>query len=66
MKKRLIIAAAVAVLLLAVAFVLYGPSRAPAGQPPLTRLSPADFHEFEAAFDADVAAPRLVLLLSPT
>jgi hypothetical protein len=65
-KKRVVVAAALAlVLLLAVAYV-WGPSSTPPGQEPLVALSSTNFSEFEHAFDADLGAPRLVLLLSPT
>ena len=60
-------AAVVLVLLLLLrARTLLGPSAVPAGQRPLSRLSPASRGDFSAAFDAASAAPRLVLLLSPT
>jgi hypothetical protein len=56
----------VLLLLVLLARPLWGPSSAPAGQRPLARLAPASFGDFSAAFDAGAAAPRLVLLLSPT
>jgi hypothetical protein len=56
----------VVVLLLLGSRIFLGPSSVPAGQRPLLRLSGATFGDFGAAFDADPAAPRLVLLLSPT
>lgn len=66
MKKKIIVLAMVAVVLvLAVAYV-WGPSSAPQGQEPLVALSEANFIDFEKAFDADPDSPRLVLLLSPT
>ena len=65
-KKRIIGLVLAAVLaLLAIAY-LWGPATVPAGQQPLVTLSSANFAEFEKAFDADAAAPRLLLLLSPT
>ena len=69
MRTRIAVAGAVValvILLLLVARPLLGPGSAPAGQPPLTRLSPASAGDFTAAFDARTAVPRLVLLLSPT
>ena len=66
MKKKNIIVAVVAALLLLVTAYFWGPSSVPLGQPPLLTLTSANFHEFEAAFDGDAGAPRLVLLLSPT
>lgn len=66
MKKNLIVFGVVAVAVLFVAVYLWGPGTMPPGQPPLVTLSTANIGQFETVFDADVAAPRLVLLLSPT
>lgn len=66
MKKRAVPLAATAILVLLAAVYLWGPSSVPPGQEPLVTLSSANFSEFENAFDRDVDAPRLVLLLSPT
>ena len=65
MKKRIIVVST-AVILLLVAAYFWGPSSVPAGQPQLLSLTPGNFHEFQAAFDSDTSAARLVLLLSPT
>jgi hypothetical protein len=64
-KSAIVVAALALVLLLAVAYV-WGPSSTPPGQETLVALSSTNFSEFENAFDADLDAPRLVLLLSPT
>jgi hypothetical protein len=64
-KKRAIILAAVAVLLLLVVAYLWAPSSVPPGQEPLLTLSSGNFSEFENTFDASADVPRLVLLLSP-
>ena len=66
MKRKAIIAGVVAALLLVGGVYLRGPSSVPPGQPALLTLSPANFTEFEAAFDAEASVPRVVLLLSPT
>jgi hypothetical protein len=66
MKRKTIILGMTAILLLLVAAYFWGPSSVPPGQPPLLTLTPENFGEFQAAFDADISAPRLVLLLSPT
>lgn len=66
MKRRAIIVAVVAVALLLAGAYFWGPSLAPAGQDPLTVLSPENLGEFKAAFDANSDASRMVLLLSPT
>jgi hypothetical protein len=66
MKRRtILIAVAAVVLLLGIAY-LWGPSSVPAGQEPLVTLSNANLTEFAASFDADSNAARMVLLLSPT
>jgi hypothetical protein len=65
-RKRAIVLAVVAVLVLLAAVYLWGPASAPSGQEPLFVLSGANFHEFENAFDAQTDGARLVLLLSPT
>jgi hypothetical protein len=53
-------------LLLSAGVYLWGPSKAPLAQQPLSILTAASFSEFEAAFDSAPDGPRLVLLLSPT
>lgn len=66
MKKRVLVVAGIAVLVLLAVAYLWGPSSVPPGQEPLTVLSNADLREFAAAFDRDPDVPRIVLLLSPT
>ena len=65
-KKRTLILAGFAALVFLGGLYLWGPSKTPATQKPLTTLSDASFREFEAAFDEGADAPRLVLLLFPT
>ena len=65
MKKRAVVLALAAVLVLLVAY-LWAPPVAPPGQEPLVTLSNANFDGFQNAFDGDFDVPRLVLLLSPT
>jgi len=65
-KKTLIIVAIAVVVLLLAAVYLWAPGAAPPGQPPVVTLSEANISEFAKAFDAEVDAPRLVFLLSPT
>jgi hypothetical protein len=67
MKRRRILA--VALLASGLAFLagwLWFPSRVPEGQQPLITLTNENASEFAAAFDQTPAAPRLVLLVSPT
>jgi len=66
MKRRAILIAVAAVVLLFVIAYLWGPSSVPAGQEHLVTLASANLSEFSAAFDADTNVPRMVLLLSPT
>ena len=66
MKRRVIVVAAVAILLGLAAAYLWGPPSVPAGQEPLTVLTNAGLDQFASAFDRDAEVPRLVLLLSPT
>lgn len=66
MKKRVILGAAIAIVLALAAVYLWGPPSVPAGQEPLTVLSNAGLGAFASAFDRDAEVPRLVLLLSPT
>lgn len=66
MKTKAWIVGAVSLLLVLAGVYLWGPSVAPPAQKPLTALSSANFGEFESAFDAASAGPRLLLLVSPT
>ena len=66
MKKKSIVLAVIAVVLLLAVAYLWGPSSVPSGQEPLVALSNANFSDFENVFDGDLDTPRLVLLLSPT
>lgn len=56
----------VAVVLLAIAFYLWGSSQTPSGQPPLVSINQANVADFQQSFNADAADLRFVLLLSPT
>ena len=66
MKKKSIVLAVIAVVLLLAVVYLWVPSSVPPGQEPLVALSNANFGDFENVFDGDLDTPRLVLLLSPT
>jgi hypothetical protein len=66
MKKRAILLAIAAVLVVLGIAYLWGPGSAPPGQPPVLALSGTNFGEFEKAFDGESDVPRMVLLLSPT
>ena len=62
--KRILVAVISAVLLLLAGVYLWGPSKTPAGQPPLATLS--GLGEFQSLFDSAADQPRVILLLSPT
>jgi hypothetical protein len=61
-----LIAAMLAILLSLLGVYLWGPSKTPAGQPPLSTLSESSFIKFQNAFDSAADEPRIILLLSPT
>jgi len=66
-KRRVAIAAFVlALAALGVAGYYWGPAAVPQGQEPLLALTPANFEEFRAEFNATADKPRIVALLSPT
>ena len=58
-------AVVVAVVLLA-AWMAWGPSHPPVGQPPLVSLDAANFSLLRKAFNDDADKVRVVALLSPT
>jgi hypothetical protein len=67
MTKRLsIIAVLIFVALMTLGWHFYGGAAVPAGQPPLVSLTPANFDQLRAAFNAASGEVRIVLLLSPT
>jgi hypothetical protein len=63
-KRILIVILCILLVLSGVYF--WGPSRTPAGQPPLSTLSEATFTNFQMAFDSAADESRILLLLSPT
>jgi hypothetical protein len=66
MKKRLIVVAAIALVLAALATYLLVPGSVPRDQRPLVKLTATNLAQFQTAFDAADSMPRVVLLLSPT
>ena len=50
-KKKVIVLALIAIVLLLAAIYLWGPSSVPRGQEPLVTLSNINFSDFENAFD---------------
>ena len=55
-----------AIVVLAVAFYLWGSGHTPPGQPALVSLNDASVLDFQESFNAANADTRIVLLLSPT
>ncbi|HEV3220909.1 MAG TPA: hypothetical protein VGZ48_14155 [Candidatus Acidoferrales bacterium] len=66
MKKKIAIIAGAMLVLVLAGYYLWGPAKTPPGQHLLTKLSAANFADFEAAFDSAADGPRLVILVSPT
>ena len=64
--KRKYIFGALAILLLAALFYLYGGSQAPSGQPPLRSLTAQNAVDVKNEFNAAISEVRVLLLLSPT
>lgn len=64
--KRFLGVTIIAVVLLLAGVYFWGPSKTPAGQPPLAILSPSTISQFQNAFDSAADGPRILLLLSPT
>lgn len=66
MTRKQILGLIFAIVLLAVAFYLWGSSRTPPGQPALVSLKQSNAADFQEAFNAAASDTRIVLLLSPT
>lgn len=67
MKKTFsILGGVVGVAVLLAAWIAWGPSHAPTGQPPLVSLDAANFSQLQKAFNDDADKIRVVALLSPT
>ncbi len=66
MKTRYVVLVVALLALVALAWYGWGPSRTPAGQPPLASLHKDDVASFREAFNGAADEVRVVLLLSPT
>jgi len=66
MKRKYILGALPAVLLVAVPLYFSGGHQAPEGQPPLQNLTPQNLAEIKNEFNAAKSKARLLLLMSPT
>lgn len=65
-RSRGILGLVILAIVAALAVYLYAGHTPPAGQPPLTRLTAANFDQFRDAFNASKDSVRIVALLSPT
>lgn len=65
-RKRLVIVAAIAVVLASLAAWRFAPSDVPTGQPPLATLDAASLEGLRADFNRHADHVRVVVLLSPT
>ena len=65
-RSRKLILLVIAAAFGAVFYYLYAGTTVPAGQPPLVRLTPANFDELRTAFNDGRNSVRVVTLLSPT
>ncbi|HZQ53240.1 MAG TPA: hypothetical protein VFB14_13640 [Bryobacteraceae bacterium] len=66
MKRKFILSATIAVVLIAAAIYFYGGSQAPSDQAPLERLTAQNVTDLRNAFNAAKDDVRVLLLLSPT
>ncbi|HUS06658.1 MAG TPA: hypothetical protein VMZ52_10195 [Bryobacteraceae bacterium] len=66
MRRRVIAAIVVVLIVCLVLFALSRGHAAPDGQPPLAELAASTFPELENAFNAAAHETRVLLLLSPT
>ena len=66
MKRKYILSALAAVVLVAAFLSLYGGGQAPAGQAPLKRIDAQSITEIRDEFNAAKSDARVLLLLSPT
>ncbi len=66
MSRKKMIILALAVLVGAFLFYLYGGSAPPQGQPPLMRLNAANVASLKDAFNASANSVRVLVLVSPT
>jgi hypothetical protein len=65
-RSRLLAAVAVALVLAALLYYLYGGGTAPRGQIPLVSLNPSNFDRLRREFNEARGAVRVITLLSPT
>lgn len=65
-RRTLGILALVLVLVLGIAWFLFGPGETPAGQPPLVTLDSASLEALRADFNRGSNQTRMIVLLSPT
>lgn len=66
LNRKRILWPVIVMIVLAIAFYLWGSSSTPAGQPALTLVNSATVQDFQRSFDAASSLTRVVLLVSPT
>ena len=66
MNRKRILWIAAALVILGVAYYLYGGSSTPAGQPPLVSLNSSNISTLKDAFNSSASSVRLLVMLSPT
>jgi hypothetical protein len=65
-RRKYILAAVGALVVIGALLYFYGGSQTPSGQPPLARLTTENVSQVERAFNAAKTDVRLLVLLSPT
>ncbi len=66
MSQKRILLILMLLLVLGVAYYLYGGHSTPKGQPPLMAFSPGDLTPLKSAFNNSPSSIRVVVMLSPT
>jgi hypothetical protein len=65
-RRKYVLAATVAILIIGALVYFYGGGQTPSGQPPLARLTPGNISQVQTAFNAAKDDVRVLVLLSPT
>ena len=66
MKRKRILLIVIVVLIVGVAYYLYGGHSTPKGQAPLTSFSSGDLTPLKTAFNNSASSVRVLVMLSPT
>jgi hypothetical protein len=65
-RRKYVLDATVAILIIGALVYFYGGGQTPSGQPPLVRLTPEKISQVQTAFNAAKDDVRVLVLLSPT